>query len=277
MSTHPSDWRRVPLAPRLCVAPDSGRNGVVLPTITGATDWRRRLADRLGSHVVGAVGAANLSPHEQIGWPVDGLAGLERQLHDALPTLRLIGGVLPRQDRRERLSLLGRMTGNVVVVKVGAVDAGIEHEAMILRRLAVRPLPGIATPAPLADGRLVLQDAHRPLEVAYLVTLGLSVRRQRPAVGVPLHTFEADLADRLGDLDRPEGTPDEYVPIHGDVAPYNLRRTPRGLALFDWEGTGWGPPGSDVEMYRRRCALISAGRPIPPPEDLLRELVETSS
>jgi thiamine kinase-like enzyme len=41
--------------------------------------------------------------------------------------------------------------------------------------------------------------------------------------------------------------------VHGDLTPWNLRRTPRGLVLFDWESTGWGEPGSDLALYRRSC------------------------
>lgn len=277
MSSHPDDWRRVPLAPRLCVEPDSRRNAVLLPALTGATDWRRRAGDRVGTLWIAALGAHNLVPHDGIGWPSPGLAELGRRLRDALPTLRLIGAVLPRQPGRARVSLLGRMTGNLVVVKVGAVDAGIEREAFVLERLARRPLPGIATPTPLAHGVVTIADASDDavdgtLDVAYLVTFGLSVRRQRPAMDEPLHTFEAELGHRLADLPRPDGTPDDHVPIHGDVAPYNLRRTSRGLALFDWEGARWGPPGADVALYRRRCELIRRGAPIPPPDELLEAM-----
>lgn len=271
MSTHPTDWRRVPFAPRLCVEPESLRSAVSLTAQTGATDWRRRLADRVGTLWIAALGAHNLLPHDGIEWPSTGFAELGRRLRDELPTLRLIGAVLPRQAGRTRVSMLGRMTGNLVVVKVGAVDEGIEDEAFVLERLAEQPLPGIATPIPLARGRLTVAHHGAALEVAYLVTFGLAVRWQRPAMDAPLRTFEADLATRLHDLPRPPGTPDHHVPIHGDVAPYNLRRTPRGLALFDWEGAGWGPPGSDVRMYQARCELIRAGQPMLPADVLLEQ------
>jgi thiamine kinase-like enzyme len=46
------------------------------------------------------------------------------------------------------------------------------------------------------------------------------------------------------------------VPTHGDLAPWNLRRSPYGLALFDWEAAGWRPPGHDVDHYRRACAEL---------------------
>lgn len=267
----PGDWRAVPFAPRLVVEPSSGRTGVSLPILTGTTDWRRRVADRVGASMVGLVGAAVLRPHTDVAWPSVGLAALGERLHAELPTLRLIGGVLPRQTGRARLSLLGRMAGNTVVIKVGDVDRGIEREASVLTTLAERPIPGVATPVPLGQGTLRLSDDD-PIDVAYLVTFAVGARRQPPAYDAPLNTFEVDLGRRLSDLPKPPGTPDDHVPIHGDLAPYNLRRTNRGLALFDWEDATWGPPGSDLEMYRRRCELLRAGRPIPPPSELLEQL-----
>lgn len=265
--SRPADWRQVPLAPRLLVEPTSGRRGAGLPALTGTTDWRRRAVDRLGATIVGLSGAALLNQAPPAEWPSTGLTDLGERLERALPTMRLIGAVLPRQTGRARLSLLGRMTGNLVVIKVGSPGRGIEREAEVLERLAADPVPGVATPEPLAHGTIDLPDER----VAYLVTFRLG-GRQRPAVGARLGTFERDLARRLADLPKPAGTPDHYVPIHGDVAPYNLRRTSRGLALFDWEDTTWGPPGSDVTMYRRRCELLAAGAPIPPPSEMLATL-----
>jgi thiamine kinase-like enzyme len=96
--------------------------------------------------------------------------------------------------------------------------------------------------------------------VAFLASSGLAMRRQHPAIDEPLRTFESDLAERLSGLPLPddaESKPtDGLVPVHGDLTPWNLRRTPRGLVLFDWESAGWRAPGSDLALYRRSCDEI---------------------
>ena len=96
-------------------------------------------------------------------------------------------------------------------------------------------------------------------DVTFLATDALGLDGQRPALDEPLHRFERDLAERLAALPRPSDAPDDAVPVHGDLAPWNLRRTSRGLALFDWEAAGWGAPGSDLAYYRRTSSEL-AGR-----------------
>ncbi len=156
--------------------------------------------------------------------------------------------------------MLGRMTGNLVVVKLGGPPSGdddgsLEREQRALRLLARDPLPGIATPETLDAGVLRIADAT----IGYLVTTSLALHRQRPAVDEPLRSFEADLASRLDALPPSRAAGDTggaLVPVHGDLTPWNLRRTPRGLALFDWEDAGWGASGSDIAHYRRASDAI---------------------
>jgi len=144
------------------------------------------------------------------------------------------------------MSLLGRMAGNLVVVKLGGDDVGLERETAALELLAADPLPGIDTPLPLAGGTLPHDEP-----IAYLVTGTVALRHQRPAIDEPLRTFESDLAERLSALPLDADAGPDPVPVHGDLTPWNLRRTRRGLALFDWESAGWGPSGSDLATYRR--------------------------
>jgi thiamine kinase-like enzyme len=90
--------------------------------------------------------------------------------------------------------------------------------------------------------------------MACLATTALGLDGQRPAIGETLRSFQADLGDRLQSLPRRPGElGDELVPVHGDLAPWNLRRTSRGLALFDWEAAGWGHSGADLAHYRGVC------------------------
>jgi len=49
-----------------------------------------------------------------------------------------------------------------------------------------------------------------------------------------------------------EGAPPEpgWAPMHGDLTRWNLRTYADGRrVLFDWEHTGWGPPGADLVRY----------------------------
>jgi hypothetical protein len=221
--------------------------------LAGTSDWRRNTLDLLGTAAILAIGTRSLPGDARWSWPELDPQALEQQLRSALPGLRIDAAVLPRQLGRARLSLLchvpGRSGDTDVVVKLASVDEGLGNEARALELLTDRPLPGIATPSVLATGVLTP-------DITYLATDGLGLERQRPAIDEPLRSFEHDLADRLAAMPRPAGTPHDAVPVHGDLAPWNLRRTGRGLALFDWEASGWGVAGSDVEYYRRACAEL---------------------
>lgn len=48
--------------------------------------------------------------------------------------------------------------------------------------------------------------------------------------------------------------------MHGDFTPQNLLRFPDGrLVLIDWEDSGWGPPDSDLVLYRATDAAVKGG------------------
>jgi len=76
-------------------------------------------------------------------------------------------------------------------------------------------------------------------------------RFHRPARWDParLQRVVADIAQALR-LPRPADIPSHWVPIHGDLVPWNLREDEKGqLWLLDWEDATWGPPLSDVVRY----------------------------
>jgi hypothetical protein len=241
-------WKRVPASSRLLVHSSSGRGATAVRMLSGTSDWKRELLDRGGVASVMLLGASGLPAAGAPTWPAFGIDGLDDELRVHLPGFRPLGLVLPRQPGRERLSVLGRMTGNVVVVKLGGSDERLEREGTVLEALARNPLPGIHTPEPIDYGSFSVADEP----MTFLATTGIALGHQRPAIDEPLRTFERDLGLRLGQL--PGGTGEAgNVPVHGDLTPWNLRRTTRGLALFDWEAAGWGDAGSDIALYRTAC------------------------
>ena len=243
-----------PLSDRFTLRAGAGRPSRRVRGLAGASDWRREALDRVGSVLVATAGTRRLSPVRAWSWPACEPVDLVEALQDHLPGLSILAAAAPRQSGRARLSVLAEWRHHDIVVKLGRPDDGIDTEAEVLRLLSDDPLPGIATPRVLAAGELSLAG-----RTAFLATSALAVR-QRPAIDEPLRTFETDLATRLASLRKPPGTPDGAIPTHGDLTPWNLRRTGRGLALFDWESAGWRTSGSDLAQYRRTSAELRARR-----------------
>jgi len=242
--------RSVPFSSRFIVSDHADRSARRVRMLAGTSDWRRDLLDRAGAFMILVAGTGPWPSSPGWSWPGHDAAEIERRLDTAMPGLRIEAAVTPRQPGRKRLSLLCRVADPTasrdIVVKLAQVGDGLETEAAALSLLTERPLPGIATPRVLAMGEL---DG----DTTFLATDALGLDRQRPAIGEPLRRFERDLGDRLRELPRPADAASDAVPVHGDLAPWNLRRTSRGLALFDWEAAGWGAPGSDLAFYRRSC------------------------
>lgn len=246
--------RSFPGSSRLLLHPSAGRSARRIRTLAGASDWRRDLVDRIGSTIVAFAGPRRLPTASDIWqWPDLSSDGIAEALQPSLPGLRLLGAALPRQNGRRRLSLLCRYAGNPIVLKLGVADSAtsLRVEADALGLLTQRPIPGIATPELISVGSFLAESTNTGGAITFVATTAIGLNTQRAAIDVPLRTFEADLADRLAQLPKPDGCPIGAVPIHGDLTPWNLRRTGRGLALFDWESAGWGPAGSDIATYRR--------------------------
>lgn len=63
---------------------------------------------------------------------------------------------------------------------------------------------------------------------------------------------------------RPLSTPESWVPVHGDLARWNLRVSAGTTVVLDWEATGWGLPWLDLVRY-----LATTGRPLRMPKEFV--------
>jgi glycosyltransferase involved in cell wall biosynthesis len=166
----------------------------------------------------------------------DGVAGYERlqRSHPGFALLLLRDGV------------------PVSFVKLRYGDgAAVANEYQALHRVARYAPRSFSVPRPRAHGEL--HGWH------FLAIEPLTPRLHRPASKPPLGLITAEIQDALADLPRCENTPAHWRPMHGDFAPWNLRTTPGGPVLIDWEDAGWGPPGADEVFYLSTQAALDLG------------------
>lgn len=111
-------------------------------------------------------------------------------------------------------------------------------------RLIERAAPhSFLSPRVLASGQAA--------EWSYLLLEALPARPHRPATNPPLGVIIDEIQAALQGLAKADNVLDHWLPVHGDLTPWNLRTIPHfGLTLIDWEDAGWGPPGADEVFYR---------------------------
>ncbi|MFV2069617.1 MAG: phosphotransferase, partial [Pirellulales bacterium] len=83
----------------------------------------------------------------------------------------------------------------------------------------------------------------------------------RPPSRPPLDRIIGEIQSALGGLPKPPETPGHWVPMHGDLTPWNLRQTGGRLSLIDWESAGWGPPLADQVLYGAASEALGRRRP----------------
>jgi phosphotransferase family enzyme len=150
--------------------------------------------------------------------------------------------------------LLLRNGAPIAFVKLRQGDDGeIRNEQRALQAMWSYGPRAFRVPEPLCARSF--DDWH------YLATAPLPSGLHRPPSDPPLPEILEEVAAALADLPRPAGTPDHWRPMHGDFAPWNLRRLRGGsLALVDWERAGWGPPGADEVFYRAAREAVQMRR-----------------
>jgi len=91
-------------------------------------------------------------------------------------------------------------------------------------------------------------------------TMGLSPivgGLHRARLPSPPTSVAKETADLLSKLHPPISEKSHWVPMHGDMGPWNLRHHDDvGYILFDWENSRLGPPGADLVFHTVACRAM---------------------
>lgn len=153
---------------------------------------------------------------------------------------------LRRPARRQGVSLLLTAAGTpVTFVKLRSErPERLAVECSVLNCLHDRTQQA-AVPAVCATGEV---DCWHYLALSPLPAKIHKLAADPPAVAIVdeySHTLEAAWARQ-----RPRDAGSDWLPMHGDFTPWNLRALSSGrLVLFDWEDAEWAPPRADLLWY----------------------------
>jgi Ser/Thr protein kinase RdoA (MazF antagonist) len=111
----------------------------------------------------------------------------------------------------------------------------------------------IRVPAPLGAGRVG--------PWAWTASSPLPGRPHRPEPRPDLARVRALLQRLARSVPRPDSTPSHWVVVHGDLAPWNLRRVlAGGTWLLDLDDVTWGPPDADALLWAVATAHVRRRR-----------------
>lgn len=170
------------------------------------------------------------------GGRLDALAGYERL-----------------QSERQAVVLMACAGRRSTLIRVRRDRGSLALERRISAAAGERPGLGFRVPTEVGAGK---QDGWH--WVAYEA---ISTRPHRP-----VRHLTAGLTDAVTDLvesviPRPAGVPAHWRACHGDLNPWNLRRTGRTMWLIDWEDAGYAPPGADEVYFRAVTATLRRATP----------------
>ena len=183
--------------------------------------------------------------------PADVWHTITEQLHRAVGPFDAFAGYDRLQASRSGFALLLLRAGApIAFVKLRVGDsASMENEHHAVELVSRYGPRSFRVPRPLARGS---SDGWH-----FLALEALAPGLHRPPRRPPIDVITGEIQAALATLERPRGTPEDWRPMHGDFAPWNLRRTGSGeLVLVDWEDAAWGPAGADEVFYQAAQAAL---------------------
>ena len=159
-----------------------------------------------------------------------------------------------QQSRQGIAALLLAEDRPIAFVKARPAPSTLAVESDALARVHLQGEKPFTAPRALAQGCALGWD--------WLALSPLPPRPHRPARRPPVAAIVAAVQTSLHARHRPSGAPAHWRPMHGDLAPWNLRRLAGGrLVLIDWEDSSWGPPAADEVYYEASVAALTGRRP----------------
>ncbi len=161
---------------------------------------------------------------------------------------------------------LGRDGFSVLLIESGEPKAFVKirrspseelrRELAALEALRSRSNPVFLAPEPLDKGSV---DGWEYLMLSPLPPHIHTVVRSSDSLRSVVEEIQS-LGPSWGELGRRRTL--GWVPIHGDLTPWNLRLIGEQVLLYDWESPGWGPPGADLLWYDVAIALHGLRMPL---------------
>ncbi len=215
------------------------------------------MAQRSIWHLVRLLGP-RLLPGGTVDWqPPAGWSELRDVLHAELGDMTFLAIYAPPQPHRSGLAMLVEGAGGERVFLKAHRGAGrnLAREAEALRLLDAHEPTSFLFPRLLSEGQAGRWH--------YVVTAPLPLALHRPMRQPRIETIVAEVQEALSLLPRSAEHEAHWLPMHGDLTPWNLRQvgSARRPWLFDWEDASWAPPGADVVRYRVTEAALFGGRP----------------
>lgn len=210
-----------------------------------------RAAQRVAMNAVTLAGSAVLPGRPQPWRPPDHWDSVEPEIIAAFGPVDETVIYRRPQPEREGFALLTLRGGtpSAFVKLQPAHDSRLGREEAALRAMRRAAPRSFSVPDVLASGTVAAW--------CYLALEPFPVAIHRPAHDPPLEEMVEEIAAGLANLPRPVETPHHWIPMHGDLTPWNLRQFPDGrLILLDWEHAGWGPPGADLVLYTAAAAAL---------------------
>ncbi|MBO2446990.1 phosphotransferase [Actinomadura barringtoniae] len=254
------------------IRPRAGHGNVLVPTgsrraaMAGISLLTRSRPAALAAQwlLYGAVAAAGprIIPGPRTPWSPPGEPDRWRELAARLdPFDEMAVYERPQASREGVAAVLLRSGRPVGFLKLRADKGELDREARALEAFpgAMEAFPGGASPA-FRVPRLLDRDTTAGWH--WMVIEAMPPRPARPAPRPDVDAVVDGVQSCLAPvLPRPEGTPAHWLPMHGDLTPWNLRKCGPGLPwLIDWEDASWAPPGADhVYLAATRTAVFGTG------------------